>query len=69
MSESGESILRGARQAAAFARGEPVEGLVVYTPRTSIYPPGFSYGARRPIVGAMTTEPRCDAVLPAPVVF
>ena len=74
MTKSGESILRGARQARAWARGEAVEGFVVHTfdtlQQTSIYPPGFSYGAHRPIVGVMTTEPRPDgAVLDRPVVF
>ena len=38
--------------------------------QTSIYPPGFSYGAHRPIVGVDTTEPRPDeAALERPVVF
>ena len=72
MTKSGESILRAARQARAWARGEPVEGFVVHTldtPRTSIYPPGFSYGEHTPIVGVETGEPRGDAVLPRPAVF
>ena len=31
MSKSGERILRGAREALAFARGEEVDGVVVHT--------------------------------------
>ena len=74
MTKSGESILRAARQARAWARGEPVEGFVVHTfdtpQQTSIYPPGFSYGAHRPIVGVETGEPRPDgATLKQSVVF
>ena len=32
MSKGGESILRGAREALAFARGEATEGFVVHAP-------------------------------------
>ena len=82
MSESGESILRAARQARAWARGDAVEGFVVHkldelarlgqefdADRTSIYPPGAIYGDHKPIVGVTTSEPRGDAVLPMPVDF
>ena len=33
MSKAGQSILRGARQALAFARGETTEGFVVHVPK------------------------------------